>query len=98
MGAYMQKLLGLSSQRAARAVVENEREILLFIHALLKQHGAGSEADDYSEFVPALQAEVQSKFHPLLRVRAIDAQTADDSDYATTQVKFVVEFTFHGEQ
>lgn len=94
----MQKLLGLSSQRASRALVENEREILLFVHAFLKQKGAGSEADDYSEFVPALQAEVQSRFHPLLQVRAIDAQTAYDSDYATTHVKIVVESTFHGEQ
>lgn len=95
----MQKLLGLSSQRASRAIVENEREILLFMHTLLMQRGAGAEADDYAEFAPALQTEVQSKFHALLRVRAIDAHTAEDSDYATTtHVKIVVESTFHGEQ
>jgi hypothetical protein len=95
----MQKLLGLSSQRASRAIVENEREVLLFMHAFLKQSGAGIAADDYAELVPALQAEVQSRFHPYLRVRAIDAHTADESDYATTtHVKIVVESTFHGEQ
>ena len=98
MGVYMQKLLGFSSQLATRALVDNEREILLFMHSLLKQKGAGSEADDYSEFVPVLQAEVQSKFSPNLRVRAIDVQTARDSDDMASAVKIIVESTTYGVQ
>ena len=95
----MQQLLGLSSQRATRALIDNEREILLYMHAMLRQRGAGAQADDYSEFVPVLQAQLRSRFNSNLRVRAIDAKTADESDYATTtHVKIVVESILHGEQ